>query len=42
MIGPKVGYFQVSCSVSIVPAFVPTQQTDGHICARPATCYDYD
>src|SRR5882762_10528359 len=24
--------------ISIVPTFVPTQQTDGHRCAQPATC----
>ena len=25
-------------ATSIVPTFVPTQQTDGHRCAQPATC----
>lgn len=25
-------------AISIVPTFVPTQETDGHICAQPATC----
>jgi hypothetical protein len=29
-------------SVLIVPTFVPTLQTDGHIGAHPATCYDHD
>jgi hypothetical protein len=24
-------------AISIVPTFVPTQQTDGHTCAQPAT-----
>lgn len=30
----------VQNSVSGVPTFVPTSQTDGHSQAHPATCYD--
>jgi hypothetical protein len=29
-------------AISIVPTFVPTQQTDGHIGVQPATCQNHD
>jgi len=29
-------------TISIVPTFVPTLQTDGHSCAQPATYSDHD
>ena len=37
--GGKFGS-EVVCR-TIVPTFVPTQQTNGHSSAQPATCYDH-
>ena len=40
-ISPEDMRIWVQGSISGVPTFVPTRQTDGHSQAQPATCYDH-